>query len=471
MKTIILILGLIVSNAIFGQGYLNLKIKKDSALVDFNIFKASLISGHPGIYWNNDKNSILKSFDIAEKKIDKDISVLEFHNILTSVMNEISCGHSIVLLPKEYRENIDTLQIYLPFKFALIDKQLFITKNLSKSDIEIGSKIISINNREVCDLLNILERKIPADRNIESKKTRSLNFMFQYYYSLFIENVNSFDIVLENSEGKMVKKTVNAIFWDNKAMYHSPREIASSKPPLTYKTENNFAELNISTFGNRNFKRNKINFEDTISNIFKDLKEKNIDNLIIDLRDNNGGSLMFSEILISYLTKNNIKFYKSNLMNKDIAEGNFKYADLPHFLKMFEEDLGPLKLDNGQYIIPRDSISASKPFFNGNVFFITNGLTFSATSNFVAVCQENNIGKVIGETPGGAYIGCNGGGPINITLPNSKFGLFFYIIGIRLSVNENQKEIKVDYPIQESIDSVIKNNDKAKSYIINSLIN
>jgi len=471
MKTIILILGLIVSNAIFGQGYLEQIIKKDSALVDFNVFKTSLISGHPGIYWNNDKSSMLKSFDIAEKKINKDITVIEFHNILTSVMNEISCGHSTILLPKEYRENIDTLPIYLPFKFALIDKQLFITQNLSKSDIELGSKIISINNREIGELLDVLKSKISTDKNIDSKKTRSLNFMFQYYYSLFIENVNSFDIVIENSEGKKENKTVNAIFWDNKAMYHSPREIASSKIPLMYKTENNYAELNISTFENRNFKRNKIDFEDTVSNIFKDLKEKNIDNLIIDLRDNNGGLLMFSEILISYLTQNKIKFYKSNLMNKDIAEGNFKYADLPPFLKMFEEELGPLKLENGQYIIPRDSISTNKPFFDGNVFFITNGLTFSATSNFVAVCQENNIGKVVGETPGGAYIGCNGGGPINILLPNSKFGLFFYIIGIRLSVNENQKEIKVDYPIQESIDSVLKNNDKAKSYIINNLIN
>ena len=141
-------------------------IQKDSAVADFEIFKSALISGHPGVYWNKNKAEILKCFDEAEKYLYKDLSVRDFHRVLTSVMNDISCGHSTILLSQKYISHIDTLQVYFPFDVSFIDKQLYITGKVYESGIEPGSRIISINSRSIDEILEVILSKIPADKNI-----------------------------------------------------------------------------------------------------------------------------------------------------------------------------------------------------------------------------------------------------------------------------------------------------------------
>lgn len=466
MKISILILSILFYINVSGQDYLDKQIPKDSAVSDFNTFRTALISGHPGLYWYKSKEEISRSFENAEHLIKSDISNRDFHKILTSVMNDISCGHSTVLYSKEYLSNIDTLSLFLPFKVTKINEKLFITKVLSNSDIKVGCQIISINNKDINDILKIIESKIASDKDIYSKKTRSLDLLFSYYYTQFIENTDKFSIEIIDKDGSKKQKIVKAIYWDKDNMFHSPKEYAASRNPVSYSINNNVAELDIRTFSARSFKKNNINYEDTISKIFHDLKNKNIEDLIIDLRGNNGGALGFSELLYSYLTKNDIIFTKKILMNEDIAEGNFKYADLPRFLDMFQKEFGSLKKVNNQYVIPTDSLVANKPYYNGNVYFLTDGLSFSATSNLLAVCKENNIGTIIGEMPGGAYEGCNAGSPIIVSLPYSDFRLFYYIMSIRLNVNKEIKQIDVDYKVPNKIYDFIKNTDNVKEFTI-----
>ena len=466
MKIAFLILSILFYISVSGQDYLDKQIPKDSALSDFNTFKTALISGHPGIYWYKSKEEIIKSFENAEHLIKTDISNRDFHKILTSVMNDISCGHSTVLYSKEHLSNIDTLSLFFPFKVTKINEELFITKVLSNSDIKEGSQIISINNKNINKIIEIIESKISTDKGISTKKIRSLDILFSYYYAQFIENTDEFSIEIIDENGNKKHKKVKAIYWDNNNMFHSPKEYAASKNPISYSINNNIAELDIRTFSARSFKNNNINYEDTISKIFQELNNKEVRNLIVDLRGNNGGALGFSELLYSYLTKKDIVFTEKVLMNEDIAEGNFKYADLPRFLDMFQKEFGSLKKVNNQYIIPTDSLVANKPHYNGNVYFLTDGLSFSATSNLLAVCKENNIGTIIGETSGGAYEGCNAGSPIIVSLPYSNFRLFYYIMGIRLNVNKEIKQIDVDYKVSNRIEDIIKNTDRVNEFTI-----
>ena len=467
MKFPILLFSLLMYFGVSGQDFLNKTIQKDSALADFQIFKSALISGHPGLYWYKTKDEIEKSFNNAESQINKDISNREFHKILTSVMNDISCGHSIVLYPKTYSSEIIDLQIFLPFKVSLVEDKLFITETLSDTDVPVGSQIISINNKSIEDILNVIESKIPADKGINTKKTRSLDILFSYYYTLFVENSKQFNIKFIDENNKTIQKNIDAISFNKAFMFRSPKEYAASRTPLSYKIEDNIAELKITTFGVRNYKMNAVNYEDTLAKIFKELKIKKIDNLIIDLRGNNGGALGFPELLYSYLITKDTKFNKFILMNEDIAEGNFKYTELPKFLDMFEQEYGSLSKQNKQYIIPGDTAKVIEDTYTGNVYFLTDGLSFSATSDFLAMCKENNIGKIIGETPGGAYVGCNAGSPIFIALPNSDYRLMFYILGIRLDVKDDINSIDVDYKVSSKIDDLLKKDiDIQKEFVI-----
>ena len=47
--------------------------------------------------------------------------------------------------------------------------------------------------------------------------------------------------------------------------------------------------------------------------------------------------------------------------------------------------------------------------FNGEIVFLIDELSFSATADFCAIAKSNNRGVLIGEETGGAYYGNNAG--------------------------------------------------------------
>ncbi len=472
IKILTLLLTIVVFGNVSGQNYLEGVIAKDSALQDFSVFKSALLTGHPSLYWFNDSLAISRSLSNAESQITENLTNKKFHSILSNVMNDVSCGHSYLLYPETYARKFDTSSIYLPFLITEIDNKLFVTKVFDKSGIAVGSKIAAINNQTTSEILAVVKSKIPTDKGISSKKERSLDILFSYYYSIYVDNSGEYSLEILKPNGEKDELIVDGISWDNDHMFHSLRGYGESRYPIQFEINNNIAELTLRSFGMKIFKKNGIDFEDTLSNIFQTLSKRNIDNLIIDLRGNVGGSLFSGELLLSYLSATPIKYYKNNVIREAIGEGKFEYADLPRFLDFFEEEYGELERIGIHYIIPReDSIEINKPDFSGHVFFLSDGLTFSSTSNFLAVCSRNNIGTLIGETPGGAYSGGNGGGPTQITLPNSKFRLFFYLIGINLNVEDNRDSIEVDHKVTLSINEIINGVDLQKEYVINLIEN
>ena len=86
--------------------------------------------------------------------------------------------------------------------------------------------------------------------------------------------------------------------------------------------------------------------------------------------------------------------------------------------------------------------------FTGDLYVLVNGLTFSATTGFLAQLQEQNIGIYVGETPGGAYRGLNAGPPVVVTLPNSGLRLFFRPICTEYKVTQARDRLDIDFEIE-----------------------
>ncbi|WP_139243388.1 S41 family peptidase [Anaerocolumna xylanovorans] len=138
-------------------------------------------------------------------------------------------------------------------------------------------------------------------------------------------------------------------------------------------------------------------YRDCLNKMFSEVKEKNIKNVAVDIRDNGGGNSLVADEFIKYLDTDTYKVSTDkwrlglfNINNKHNIQVNHKYSDLT---------------------------------FSGRVYILTSVGTFSSAMQFAEHIKDNRLGVIIGEAPGNnAY----GYGDIAIfRMPNSK--LYFQV--------------------------------------------
>ena len=89
---------------------------------------------------------------------------------------------------------------------------------------------------------------------------------------------------------------------------------------MEYHVENNIAILTIHSFGQTDIKNAKQNFRKFIDGAFADLKTKNIQNLIVDLRDNTGGSDLNAEYFTSHFFDQPFRYWDRIEVTETVAK-------------------------------------------------------------------------------------------------------------------------------------------------------
>ena len=117
-------------------------------------------------------------------------------------------------------------------------------------------------------------------------------------------------------------------------------------------------------------------YRDVLREMFTEIKENNIRNLAIDLRGNGGGNTYVANELFKYLPIDT--YYQVD----DFRKIRWNYLT-------FDFDQGG-KTKNKRY---------TELEFEGKVYVLTDEGTFSAALVFTEMIVDNDLGKVIGESP------------------------------------------------------------------------
>jgi len=108
--------------------------------------------------------------------------------------------------------------------------------------------------------------------------------------------------------------------------------------------------------------------------MFTEIKEKGIQNVCVDLRDNGGGNSLVANEFISYLDTDTYKSWGQDWR------------------------LGPLVIKSQGSTIKNDR--EEELLFTGNVYALTSVYTFSSAMDFAMLLTDNNLGTIIGEASG-----------------------------------------------------------------------
>ena len=416
--------------------------------------------------------------DVLEK-IDRPMNQIEFYKVIASVIDpvtvELSDSHTIIGTPK-----INTKMFPLKVKIFKDEKNSRIFVAEDYEEISKGSEILSINGVDVTELVEgmMYGRKTPTS---EAYRLAGLNRgMFPKRLFLQLGYNEAFDLVLKSPDGKTKNVPIPAKKIDIPKSTGPSRQIESHAFEII---DNNIGLI----------KYNKMydtpEFKDFLEETFSKIKEKNIEILIIDLRENHGGMFMEGYYLLDYLADKPYKMWStmeqkiSNQMMNQMKGGQSKkyienqielywkpiFANDPEGLSSFERIE---EMNVGDQFILEAPFTDPKPNplrFDGEVYVLTSSYTFSGGAILASALKDFELGILVGEETGDwatSYTSLQG-----FTLPNS--GLW---IGcsmwhhIRPNGEDTGRGVMPDYEVKPEPEDIITGLDRVLNFVLEYLI-
>ena len=415
---------------------------------DFAVMKAALKKLHSGIYRYNTPEELEKKFDAFEAKLNKPLPEGEFFKLVSQMLSEIKCYHTNpnpFNQKKEITEGLFNQTNYFPFYFEIIDRKMIITENASSKNLPRGSEITKINGVPVKEIIENLLTTTFADGlgTIEHRlKTLEVDRFSGSTYSIFdmmfplFYPPNDGTFKVEAVDFKTKKTTNFEILAMTKAERTEEMEKRYGKTPTYddgWKFEiwaDNTAYIRIENFITW---RLSFKIKDFFAASFAEMREKNVKNLVIDIRNSDGGDTNVYFELFKYMFNKEFPCNfgtKSFIRNVNAAPEFLKYIEtydkeLEFVIKNGVPENFYKKAENGYFeLVDNEKCTPVQPYenrFRGKIYMLVNSANASAAYTFPRYAKEYKLATLIGQETGGNLKGFNGGGYLFFYLPNSKF--------------------------------------------------
>ena len=370
------------------------------------------------------------------------------------------------------------------------NKGLYILNNKSENKaLKPGTEIIAIDGKPVQNIIDQIEQSISTDgfnvthQNISLERTFAQRYKIYYPMadSLLVKYRVNNDSIAETIVNiihkkkvdtvKILKPVIAKIAPVKKLKYRGNYE--EGKPQLDFKflgKSKDFAYMKILSFSIPN-----ANYEMFYKECFDSIKRVGSQNLIIDLRNNGGGSLDASRNLFAYLTDKEFVY-----LGKPITNGYFdqrKYGNgfqkVSYFL-FGHNDKDDINIDEAgnlyTFMKGARPLPPNKKNFKGKVYVLINGYSFSASTLLSANLKGINRATFVGEESGGGFNQCVAGRLPVIELKNSKlllrFGLFQMTPNTKTDIYG--RGVFPDIAISSTVEDKIKGFDRELDWVLNN---
>ncbi|PWV46545.1 S41 family peptidase [Chitinophaga sp. S165] len=455
MKKMILGFGLLLTGL---SGIAQRVFSPQELKVDLTIIRQALEEAHPGIYRFQSKEQLDKRFAATEKQLKKGMTEYEFFRLVNPLIASIGDGHA-----KFHREQKpDDLHAffengYLPLQLYFKDGHAYVLKTYGgKEELPAGTRILSINGEDIEDITSRLFRNIFADGAVQSARYAALNTDFAGYYGLFTGPSPQFTIGYKEVAGKRGKIVLKAVSANDIRTVTSPEPSYSISFPAK-----DVALLRIAVFMEN---EGLPSFRDFLDSAFRQIREKQVRSLIIDLRNNEGGTDRLGMLLNTFIARAPFRYYDKLTV---AGVGPYSFASQATFPSEMEYLKQFVKKEGDEYHFTYfkeglEMINPAENAFGGNVYILQNGRSFSVTAEFAAIVKDNRRAVFIGEESGGAMQGNSSGGFAMVTLPNTRLGLDVPLLGYHMRLQNPYaagKGIPADHVIVPSVTDILQQRD------------
>lgn len=491
MKSIILFVGLLLTLFLMScssskhSQVLTKKYAPAALQKDFTIFRNILERNHPSLYWYTSKDSMNYFFNRGYAAIKDSMTEPDFAwHILAPVVEKIKCGHTSISYSKNYvRALKDNRQPSFPLYVKVWSDSMAVIGKLNRTDtiFKRGTLITSINGKKNADIIKEMFGYLPQDGNANNINYARLSANFPLYHKsiyglsknytvAYIDNnevIETVEVPLheisktekkQDSLNKVTEKKRPKIPRKERLKFYRDLQIDSTKAFATL-TVNSFTKGNMRSFFRKSFKR---------------LKKENINNLVVDIRNNGGGRVGLSTLLTKYISKNKFKVADS-ISTKTKNLGPYTKYTERGILQNLQLFFMTRKKADGRYhlrFLEKKWYKPKKKYhYAGNVYVIIAGPSFSASTLFCNSIKGQENVTLVGEETGGGSYGNNGIMIPDVSLPITKvrFRLPMYRLIQFKHGPKNGRGVVPDITVATDYEALIERRDR-KMEVVKELI-
>ncbi|MBN8887852.1 MAG: S41 family peptidase [Rudaea sp.] len=448
---------------------------------DYAVLRKALETTYPSLYRFTDRSIMSQYLDDAFRSLDKPETETEFYKLVALTCARVHDEHLIPRPSEAYYLSLKDTHHYFPFSLKIIDRRLYVlTTAQPNSAVPTGSEILSINGRSAEELLATLLPSIPSDGYIQNFDLRHLEDysmteeenLFDLNYPILVEDTDSYRIeyIDRSDQSKISVAVVAGLGQSDYKRYLYDR--VKLKAPLEFKyLASDIAYLRIASFLPWHRARFKQDFYALFESIFKDLNAHHTGNLILDLRNNEGGDGT-GEKLLTYLL---------NKPYRHFASAEFKFVGSPPVSAYLQngkdlsvDESSVERTDSGMYRLKKTSmplLDEQRPdvnHYSGKLYVLINGATGSMASVVADFLKGNGRGTFIGEESGGTMEGNTSHSIARLVLPHSKIRVAVPLLKTVNAVAFTKgRGVEPDYRVGPTIDDLMKGVDTELMFTIN----
>jgi hypothetical protein len=385
---------------------------------DLNQLVGELKAYHPGLYWYQTPAEFEQQFLRAYMGTKDGQNFTEFYKSVNQLTCSIGCGHTRTRMPSErYNQLLDTMLV-LPMQVCITNDAIY-TKNVV-ANIPKGTRIASVGGFDAADILTELRSIIPSDGYNITGKDYYIGPRFGLLLALYfgIEGpTTSIDYITPWRKIAQSKEIVLEPFRSNLPIDTGP--ILSLNDCILPTTK----VLRIGTFSSARVNQSGLDYFNFLESAFSQLKKEKTETLIIDVRGNGGGNDHYGATLVSYITNEAFNYFEKI----EVSDAYDGYGDIE-------------EVDSSRHMISHRDLAKQEPAknsFDGKVYILADGGSFSTTADFVSIAKNIGAAYVVGQETGGGACGNTSGNNKSITLANTGISVQIQMWGYTSAIKKD----------------------------------
>lgn len=406
---------------------------------DLAVLREAYDSLHPGLHRYLTRAEVARRFDAVDRYFATDRSIAEAFLALTRLTAAVRCGHSYPNFYNQSQRIRDALfegQDKLPVAFRWLGRRMIVTADHAPdADLPRGTEIVSINGVPARRILDSLMPLARADGSNDAKRIAYLEVQgeerfhpFDILYPLiFPVREPRFTLVVRRPGTTFTRQVTVAALTaaERRAQAGQVVEAADDAPLWRYEESGTIGVLTMPTWATFNSKWNGTRWLDSI---LDGVTARQLPDLVIDLRGNEGGVDAGNQILARLIdTPLRLPTYQRHVRYRRVPQALAPQLDTwdPSFRDWGAAAVGPV--DSLFYRLVRfddtpdgtDVIQPAATRYRGRVWVLVGAVNSSATFQFALAVKESGVATLVGQPTGGNRRGINGGAFFFVRLPNS----------------------------------------------------
>jgi C-terminal processing protease CtpA/Prc len=445
-------------------------LSAEQAAQDARILMRTVKALHPALTKYRTPAEMDAAFTRFEQRAAQARNAGAMYLAATELATSIRCGHTwtnVLNQDGAAKALLLSSSDKLPFTLKLIAKRWRVLASADPA-LSAGDEIEAINGDSATVIVNKMMPYLRADGSSDGKRLQQLNHDRSDYSQMDIvwplispPQNGQYRLAVRRVNGKRVEIAVAATTLAARESALAAQGIKRASEDWTLRIDGETAVLTLPTFS---FWNSDFNWSAFIENAFADMQRKRVQNLIIDIRANEGGDGAIGGKILSYLIQQPLEFTsdQSTSAYERVPYNLARYLDTWDF-GFFDRTGQVEKITTGtaagKYrFLPnaakRQVITPVQPHFTGKTYLLIGAENSSATFQFAQLSQQSGAAVLVGQRTGGNLRGLNGGQLAWVVLPNSGVAFDIPLLAATYSETTPDASIEPDVAVEQRFDTL-----------------